>query len=69
MATKKPNPLKPSPALLCKLGSIIVHYDEFHSPNGNDIDKTAAETALKDAEVQEWLVQMQTLSMVPLKRN
>lgn len=66
---KKPDPLKPSASLLCKLGSIIVHYDEFHGPSGNDVDKTAAEAALKDADVQEWLAQMQTLSMVPLKRN
>ena len=33
--------LKPTPALLCKIGSIIVHADEMLSADGHHFDRVA----------------------------
>lgn len=63
------DPLKPSVALLCKLGSVIVHVDELLSPHGHEYDKIALDEAMKDAEVQEWLTAMNRMAMLPVKRN
>ena len=63
------DPLKPNPALLCKLGSVIVHADEFLSPGGHHLDETAFRMALADPDVQGWLAQMRAMAMVPLKRT
>jgi hypothetical protein len=60
---------RPSVALLCKLGSIAVHADEATSKQGHPFDLTAIRGLLDDDEVQEWLKQMDKLSMLPKKRN
>ena len=61
------DPLKPSPALLCKLRSIIVHAEEFLSPTGHIVDREALRSAW-DSEVVEWMEQMRALAMLPIKR-
>jgi len=61
-------PLKPSPALLSKLGSIIVHMLESHSPAGHAFDEVALTALLKDDDVLEWMRQMNELALLPLKR-
>lgn len=61
--------LQPSLALLCKLGSIVVHTDEMMSPFGHQFDKIALERLLDDPEVLNWLAEMRDLAMVPVKRN
>lgn len=58
---------EPSLALLCKLGSIIVHAEEFMQPGGHDFDRTAMETLLADPEVRAWIDAMG--AMLPLKRS
>lgn len=63
------NPLTPSPALLCKLGSLIVHADEAHGLDGHMFDWTAFNALLVDPEVREWIEHMEMLAMVPVKRN
>lgn len=63
------DPLKPSPSLLCKLGSIAVHADEITSPHGHPFDKHALNTLFEDVEVMEWLGQMREMAMLPVKRN
>jgi hypothetical protein len=63
------DPLAPSPTLLCKIGSIAVHTDEFLSPYGHPYDKAAIEDLLKDPEVVEWLTAMRHCALVPEKRN
>lgn len=55
---KKPDPLKPDVALLCKLGSIVVHTDEMLSPKGHDVDRTAIVTLLADPDVRAWVAAM-----------
>ncbi len=62
------DPLKPSAALLVKLGSIIVHAEELMSPSGHEYDRLAMQTAMQDAEVQEWLKAMDSMAFLPKKR-
>lgn len=60
--------LNPSPMLLAKLGSIIVHVEEMLSPKGHAFDKVALEQLMLDPDVREWLAEMDALAMVPRKR-
>lgn len=61
-------PLKPSATLLIKLGSIIVHLEEYTSPNGHPLDKHTADQLLADKEVSEWLAAMTKMAFLPVKR-
>ena len=63
------DPLKPSPALLVKLGSIAVHVEEMLSPGGHDFDMIALQELLKDPEYAEWRKQMDAMAMLPLMRS
>ena len=64
-----PNPLSPSPALLAKLGSIIVHYEEFLSPTGHGFDQAAFRVLVEDAEVMEWMKAMRKIALIPEERS
>ena len=64
-----PEPLKPSARLLCKLGSIVVHADEFLSADGHDFDRQELLVRIKDPEVEAWIAAMDKLTMVPKKRK
>ena len=63
------DPLKPSPALLCKLGSIIVHADELAHPGGHAFDLIAWNQLLGDPEVAAWIKAMDGMAMIPKKRR
>ncbi len=68
MAKKKePNPLEPTTALLCKLGSLIVHADEYLLM-GHEFDRNAFDSILDDVEVKEWIKAMNKLALLPVKR-
>lgn len=62
------DPLRPSMILLAKLGSIIVHYEELSSPNGNEIDKMALRMLSGNADIIEWMRAMRELALIPEKR-
>jgi hypothetical protein len=62
------DPLKPSLALLIKLGSMVVHYEEMLSRKGHEFDKHALDTLTRDEEVVEWFATMNKMAMLPLKR-
>jgi hypothetical protein len=62
------DPLKPSPSLLVKLGSIAVHAEEYASPKGHPFDRDALKTLYADPEVIEWRKQMDAMAMLPVKR-
>lgn len=62
------DPLVPSGALLCKLGSLIVHADEGSGKNAHPHDVEAFIGLLQDPEVAEWLQAMRALSLLPVKR-
>ncbi len=61
--------LKPSVAVLAKLGSIAVHAEEMMSSDGHAFDKLALCSLLADPEVKGWLAEMRELSFVPKKRR
>jgi hypothetical protein len=61
--------LTPSPRLLSKLGSIVIHAEEYLSPDAHDFDREAIRSLLLDLEVREWLSAMEVLAMVPLRRS
>ena len=63
------NCLKPSPTLLIKLGSLIVHYQELNSDDGHTFDKMTIDSLLTDPEVTEWIREMNTLAFLPQKRK
>jgi hypothetical protein len=62
------DPLKPSPTLLIKLGSMVVHYEEMLSRKGHEFDKHALDTLTNDAEVREWFSSMDKMAFLPRKR-
>lgn len=59
----------PAISLLCKLGSIAVHAEEFVSPDGHHFDLTALRGLMADPEVAEWLKGMQAAAFLPVKRR
>jgi hypothetical protein len=63
------NPLKPSPSLLCKLGSLAVHTEEFLSADSHEFDLTAIKQLLNDDELKTWIDAMNKLAMLPVKRK
>ena len=62
------NALTPEPSLLAKIGSIVIHCDEFMSEESHPFDANALHTLVHDPEVVEWLQHMRTLAMIPEKR-
>lgn len=63
------DPLKPSPSLLSKLGSIAVHVDEMLSLTGHQFDREIIKSLLADSEVMAWIEQMDAMAMLPKKRK
>ena len=61
-----PEALKPSMALLCKLGSIAVHAEELLSEKGHYLDRHALQTLLNDWQVKTWIKEMGVY--MPVKR-
>jgi len=62
------NELKPSPQLLIKLGSIIVHFQELNSSDGHYLDQAALDGLLNDEETVQWMKQMDDNAFLPKKR-
>lgn len=59
----------PSITLLCKLGSIIVHCDEYLSKDGHELDKQAILSLLQDDDVKDWIENMGKSALLPKKRK
>lgn len=51
-----------------KLGSIVVHTEEFLSTDGHEFDKDALEGLLEDSDVQAFVELLQEKALVPVKR-
>ncbi|MGH3053359.1 MAG: hypothetical protein ACRDL7_00085 [Gaiellaceae bacterium] len=60
------DPCAPSLSLLSKLGSIVVHAEEFFSPKGHGFDRDVLMILLADADVQAWIRAMGVY--LPVKR-
>ena len=63
------DPLTPSPALLAKLGSALVHADEFLNDGGHAFDRVALDALMQDSEIKEWLAEMYSKALVPKRRK
>jgi hypothetical protein len=63
------DPLKPSAALLSKLGSIVVHVDEIARPGGHKFDADAIAMLTRDPEVMAWREAMDKLALLPVMRG
>lgn len=61
--------LKPSASLLIKIGSAVIHAEEFLSPTGHPFDKNVFDGLLRDPEVAEWIKAMDELALLPKKRS
>jgi hypothetical protein len=66
---KPQHPLIPGPALLAKIGSILVHFEEVKSVHGHYFDWLTINSLMTDPEVTDWLQHMRMIGMLPVKRN
>lgn len=55
-------------SLAVKLGSAIVHADEFIETN-HPFDITAFRQCMEDPEVKEWIIAMTKEGFLPVKRS
>lgn len=64
---------RPGLMLLAKLGSLVVHIEEFLSLSGHEfkwrLNKTVIEQLLEDPEVREWMAEMDRMALLPKKRG
>ena len=56
-----------STSIVAKLGSLVVHIEEYFSADSHPLDKTAIESLLMDAELRQWM--MKNKILFPLKRH
>lgn len=63
------DPLKPTPALLAKLGSLIVHVEEGSNAGGHEFDWSVVQMLIADQDVMDWVVSMEKLALVPVLRK
>jgi hypothetical protein len=61
--------LKPEAGLLIKLGSALIHAEEFLSPHGHPFDKDTFDTLMRQPDVQAWIKEMNDLALLPKKRS
>lgn len=64
----KIDPLKPSPALLAKLGSLVYHLEELLD-EGHEFDRAAAQALRESPDVEAWFHAMKQLALLPVKRR
>ena len=63
------DPLNPSLSVLVKLGSLVVHANEYLSAGGHQFDLSVFYSGLSDDEIREWLASMNALGFLPVRRN
>ncbi len=54
--------------LAAKLGSLVVHVQEYLSRNSNPVDRSAIETIINDPEIAEWIKVLEKDALVSVKR-
>jgi len=67
-ADRRIDTMNPSPALLCKLGSIVRHCEEAFTETGHEFDVLAVRALCRDPEVQEWMIAMDAMALLPVLR-
>jgi hypothetical protein len=63
-----PDPFKMEASLAAKVGSVLVHVDEFTSVDGHPFDMEAIKALLAQPDVVAWISSLQKLALVPVKR-
>lgn len=63
------NALDPNASTLIKIGSLIVHYQEWNSDDGHPLDLSAIKQLENDDEVKQWLDEMDKQGWLPKKRR
>lgn len=58
----------PGQEVLLKMGSALIHADEAMSENGVALDEVLFRYLLAEPDVEEWLKEMDKLSLLPVKR-
>ena len=66
MKKSKYDPLTPDLTTLIKLGSIVVHVEEWLSAKGHNFDRVVIESLLQDPGVIKWVKEMGVY--LPVKR-
>lgn len=61
--------LKPPAGVLVRLGSFVVHIEEYLSSSGHSYDLIAAKDCLNDPQVKEWFEGMAKMALLPVKRS
>lgn len=65
---KMGTPMKPNQGLLIKLGSALIHYQEYVETD-HHFDLKAAESIMTDPEVETWISEMNAKALLPVKRS
>lgn len=55
--------------LAAKLGSIVVHVEEFISTGGHEFDVAAIRTLMAEPDVLAWLEGLRNMGLLPEKRS
>ena len=63
------DPMRPTPSLLCKIASLLVHVEEANGPDGHPFDVAAIDALKADPEYREWMAGMGGLGLIPVKRR
>ena len=61
-------PLNPSIEILIALNSLVVHYEELTSKNGNLVDRQIIDSLRNRPDVKDWFDQMDKMAFLPVKR-
>jgi hypothetical protein len=56
-------------SLAAKLASIVVHADEWSSPDGHPFDASAMRSLIADREVVDWVNKLTKAGLAPAKRS
>lgn len=56
-------------SLAAKLASIVVHADEWSSPDGHPFDAEAMRRLIADREVIDWVNKVSKAGLAPVKRT
>jgi hypothetical protein len=62
------DPLRPTLAVLCKLGSLAAHTKEMMNNRGHAFDLNAIQGLIADPDLNAWMEEMQKLALVPVPR-
>lgn len=63
------DPFELSAALAAKIGSIVVHAEEAVSDDGHPFDVEAIKVLVSQPDVQEWLLALSSMALVPRRRK